>query len=405
MLKGNKHLYKLFKFNFCSPKSKGNKEFEKRLNSTDPLPEDYANIEQYSKIFNEKIYKQNLEITNKLNEIFTQDGNANIGTKVFTAVNEINRINLNNTSTMLQVFLNQILKYNDSVRLFIQHSERKGSRSNSYILMTALFVWVFGGIYLYNQYKQSVNYDHFFENMLKNYYDNSPERYKLETDLPVYNDSEYIGSIVNFVGAGNLILIGASGIGKSEAMRSFCTKQWNKDNLYIYFDLNTRPHSGDNCRFDKLVIKALGDGYNKLDRSDIFYTTLFEKLKDKEAVFVFDNYKHERDECFLFNNIEFFKNNKNWKSITVADNNDIYQQGITNDMGIKYISFSQSGNFKSYLFDKISNYCRKKVKYTNLELFTSDNLNGIYDNLAYFSYGDLQKYLEFNSTIRSIYCH
>ena len=42
-------------------------------------------------------------------------------------VNEINKINLNNSSELLQVFLNKILKYNDSVRLFIQQSERKNT--------------------------------------------------------------------------------------------------------------------------------------------------------------------------------------------------------------------------------------------------------------------------------------
>jgi hypothetical protein len=394
-----KHFIKQIKFNFCNiNKSKANKDFEKRLNSTDPLPEDYANIEQYSKIFNEKIYKQNVEITNKLNEIFSQDGNTS--TKVFTAVNEINRINLNNTSTMLSVFLNQILKYNDSVRLFIQHSERKGGKSNTYLLLTALFIWLFGGIYLYNQYRDSINYDSFVDNMLKAYYDNSPLLNKLDPEYPIFNDFDYIGSIINFVGNNNITLIGAKGIGKTEAIKALCTKNWDKDNLYIYLDLNTQ--SGDSC-LKKFVVEKLLEGskFNRYPTTDVFYKSVFDRLNQREAVFIFDNYNHKRDEKFLFSNVDFIKSNKSWKSVIIADNNAIYEKAITNDIEIKYISFTQSNNFKSYLFDKVSNFCRKKTKYTNLELFHSDNLNQVYDNFAYFSYGDLVKYLEFNSTLKS----
>jgi hypothetical protein len=399
MLKLNKNLlYKLNRFNFCN-KSKGTKEFEKRLNTTDPLPEDFANIEQYSKIFNEKIYKQNVEITNKLNEIFSQDGNT--GTKVFTAVNEINRVNLNNTSTMLGVFLNQILKYNDSVRLFIQHSERKGNKSNSYILLTAILAWLFGGIYLYKLYIESINYDSYFENMLKNYYDTSPDRYKLELDYPAYNDSEYISSIINFIGFNNIVLIGPKGTGKTEAIKSYCTKNWNRDNLLVYIDLNTINHSGERS-FDKVVIDKPNAGLGeKIQRRDIYYKVIFEKLKSKDAVFVFDNYDHQRDKDFLFNNLEYFKTSKNWKSITISDNNNIYPDAAVNDMGIKYVSFTQGNNFKSYLYDKISNYARKKTKFSNTELFTFDNLGQIYDNFAYFSFADLQNYLELNSSLKS----
>jgi hypothetical protein len=43
--------------------------------------------------------------------------------------------------------------------------------------------------------------------MLKNCYDTSPDKYKLELDYPTYNDSEYSSSIINFIGFNNIVLI------------------------------------------------------------------------------------------------------------------------------------------------------------------------------------------------------
>ena len=52
------------------------KNFEKRINSVKPDEEDeehYSNIEQYMKVFNERVYKQNSDLTQKLTEIFKEN--------------------------------------------------------------------------------------------------------------------------------------------------------------------------------------------------------------------------------------------------------------------------------------------------------------------------------------------
>jgi hypothetical protein len=386
-LKFNKNLIK----SFCT-KSKV-KEFEKRLNTTEPS-EDYASIEQYSKIFNEKISKQNVEIANKLNDIFAND-TGNTGTKVFAAINEINRINLNNTSTMLSVFLNQILKYNDSVRLFIQQSEKKNNKSHFYILLTAMFAWIFGGVYLWKQYKKSINYDTYFEKMLKEYYDICPNKYKLDKEYPLFTGSDYIANIVNFVGYTNIAILGPKGVGKTQAMHNYCMKGWNKDNLVIYIDLN---NIGNN-NLKKIIVDTivLDDRFKKGEK---FYNIIYNKIKEKEAIIVFDNYNHKRDETLVFDNHDYINSNTKWKSIIVSENNEMYERAINSNIEVKYVQHIQSNTYKNFLYDKISNYCRKKTQYTNLELFTSDNINTLFDSFAFFSFEDLEMYLKLNNTIK-----
>jgi hypothetical protein len=64
-------------------------------------------------------------------------------------------------------------------------------------------------------------------------------------------------------------------------------------------DLNTLSHSGEQS-FDKVVIDKLNAGLGeKIQRRDIYYKVLFDKFKSKYAVFVFDNYDHQRDKDYV----------------------------------------------------------------------------------------------------------
>ncbi len=109
------------------------KKLKKRVNSiTKNENDDYSSVKQYIKVINKRVNKQNLHLSKKFVDIFKEDNQAS-SAKIFTAINELNKINLNNSSALVQVFPEQTLKYNDSVRIFIQQSEKKSSNHSSLI--------------------------------------------------------------------------------------------------------------------------------------------------------------------------------------------------------------------------------------------------------------------------------
>lgn len=399
--------------------SNASKEFEKKINSVSKQDdEEFTSIEQYMKIFNDKIYKQNVELTNKLSEIFKEEVSPNgsstntSGAKIFTAVNEINKINLNNSSELLQVFLNKILKYNDSVRLFIQQSERKNTRFNYLVPLTLFFIWICGSIYIYSFFKKNfINYDKLFDNLIKFYNDEAPKLFKINIKFPIFDDHKNVTNLLNFDAYKHIVLIGPQSIGKSESVKHFCLSQALKDVLAIYIDLNTVGELQD---FKNIIIKKLVENYKGNDIS-LFNTCmdkiifsqmnsyqLFEFLKSKNMYFVFDNYNHERDQerVFLYS-IPNITNISNWKSLIVSSNNQIYENATKNNLEVKYVNFIQTRTFKNYLVEKINTYAKKRVDYSNLELFSEENINCLFKHFYYFSYDDLFRYIEANNSVQS----
>jgi hypothetical protein len=408
---------KFFSTKGTESSSNASKEFEKKLNSVSKQDdEEFSSIEQYMKIFNDKIYKQNVELTNKLSEIFKEEGSgvsggssSTSGAKIFTAVNEINKINLNNSSKLLQVFLNQILKYNDSVRLFIQQSERKNTRFNYLVPLTLFFLWVCGSLYLYSFYKRNfINYDKLFDNIVKFYNDEAPKLFKINIKFPIYDDHKNVTNLLNFDAYKHIVLIGPHSIGKSESVKHFCLSQALKDVLSIYIDLNT---IGEVQNFKNIVRNKLVENYKGNDISlinidkittDLTSHELFEFLKSKNVYFVFDNYNHERDHQKVFDHsIPSITNNSNWKSLIVSSNNEIYENATKNNLEVKYVNFIQTRTFKNYLVEKLNTFVKKRVDYSNLELFSEENINTLFKHFYYFSYDDLFRFIEANNSIQS----
>ena len=65
------------------------------------------------------------------------------------------------------------------------------------------------------------------------------------------------------------------------------------------------------------------------------------------------------------------------------------------------MNFIQTRTFKNYLVEKINTYAKKRVDYSNLELFSEENINSLFKHFYYFSYDDLFKYIEANNSVQS----
>lgn len=390
------------------------KEFEKRVNTiTKNENDDYSSVEQYMKVFNEKVYKQNLDLSNKLSDIFKEDAQPS-GAKIFTAINEINKINLNNSSALLQVFLNQILKYNDSVRLFIQQSEKKSSRYSSLIPLSIFLIWISAGIFIYSFYKKrNFNYEKVFENLYKNYNDTASKLFKIDVAFPIYDDHKNVTNSINFDEYNHIVLIGPQSMGKTESVKHFCLSQCLKDNLALYIDLNNSENIDDVAGLENLIRNKLIEHYTGKDISDVNYSIvqsdefsrkLYAYLKNKRVYFVFDNYNSNRDNAKIFNiAIPSIIEKRGWKSLIMSDDNDIVKNAISHNLTVKYINFIQTRSYKNYLVEKLNTYCKKRIEYSNLELFTEDNMNILYKNFYFVSFKDLADYLHGNNSIESIF--
>jgi hypothetical protein len=388
------------------------KEFEKRVNTIAKNEnDDYSSVEHYMKVFNEKVYKQNLDLSNKLSEIFKEDTQPS-GAKIFTAINEINKINLNNSSALLQVFLNQILKYNDSVRLFIQQSEKKSSRYSSLIPLSIFLIWISAGIFIYSFLKnRNFNYEKVFENLCKNYNDNASKLFKIDVSFPIFDDHKNVTNSINFDEHSHIVLIGPRALGKTESVKHFCLSQCLKDNLALYIDLNTSESIDDVAKLERLVRNKLIENYTgkeishvnaSIVQSDEFARKLNEYLRSKRVFFVFDNYNMDRDKTKIFNiAIPSITEKRGWKSLIISDNNEIVKNAITHNLTVKYLNFIQTRSYKNYLVEKLNTYCKKRVEYSNLELFTEDNMNLLFKNFYFFSFKDLADYLDGNNSIKS----
>ncbi len=381
-------------------------QFEKQINSVTDT-EDNQSMDQYLKTFNDKVYKQNVELTNKLVDIFKDETPS--GAKIFTTVNEINKINLNNSLSLLQVFLNQILKYNDSVRLFIQQSEKKNSRYSGLIPLTILFLWACGLVYLYSFYRQNyINYNKTFDMLIKNYNDNGSTSYKIKIKYPILDDHKNVTNFITFDTNRHIVLIGPNSMGKTESVKHYCLRQSLKDIFTVYIDLNSVCGGGENFDIKELVKAALLEKYKNNELSFMMNDEnvtfrLFDYLSNRNMCVVFDNYNHSRDEKRVMNSsVPFMKSNINWKSLIVASDNELLEKAVESKLEVRYLNFVQTKAFKSYLVEKLNSYCKKKVEFSNLELFNDDNIMSLYKNFYYFSFDDLFGHLDLNSSVEGM---
>jgi hypothetical protein len=380
-------------------------QFDKRINQISNTTEDISSIEQYVKTFNDKVYKQNLELSNKLQELFQDESKS--GAKIFTAVNEINKINLNNSATLLDVFLKQILKYNDSVRLFIKQNEKKYTRYNYMYPWTLAIVWLCVGAYFYEIFiRKRVRTEAIIERMIKNYLEFSPQFFKTNKVIPIFDDHKNITNSINFDLSSNLVLIGPEAMGKTESINYFCLSQNQKDSLTIYINLDK---IGLRHSFQKVVSTTLSKNSEIVNSENIeflhseeFCSKLLDILSTRSQVtFIFDNYRNSRDENFIFEKaLPAIRNVKAFKSVTLANNNEIYKKAKFNNVQVKYLNFSSTRAFKNFLVEKINSYLKKRIEFSNVELFNEENLKSLFEQEYFFSFDDLQKYISKNNSLQ-----
>jgi hypothetical protein len=388
---------------------KNSKNFEKRVNSVkaeQDNEEHYLNIEQYMKVFNERVYMQNADLTQKLTDIF-KDNEVPSGSKIFATVNEVNKINLNNTSKLLQVFLNQVLKYNDSVRLLMQAKEKKGSKINILIGPSIILLWICAAIFIYLFLKDFlINKDRIYENLIKNFNDEIINRMKIHIKYPIHDDHKNFTNLLNFDLHKNIVIIGPKSTGKSESAKHFCLTKGMKDVLSVYIDLNIISEKEFALIINSILFEYYNESFWHKSKSNLLSLdnaqNLISFLKKKNVYFVFDNYIQERDYNRVFySSMPNILSNLNWNSIIISDNNQVYETALERNIEIKYVDFNQTRTFKNYLFEKINSFAKKKVDYSNLEHFNEENIALLYKSLYYFSFQDLFNYIESNDTIKS----
>ena len=263
-----------------------------------------------------------------------------------------------------------------------------------------------------------MNLEKTFDNMVKFYNDQAPKYFKINIKFPIFDDHKNVTNALNFDMHKHILLIGPHSIGKTESVKHFCLTQSLKDVLTIYIDLNTLNIGGaaadsefnstllHNIVRDKLIENYEGKDITSLNR-EVFLTQevsikLFEYLKTRNVYFIFDNYNHKRDaELVMNHSLPNIVNNSNWRSLVVSDNNEVYRTSLENNLEVKYVNFVQTRTYKNYLVEKLNSFVKKRVEFSNLELFDEENINNLFKNFYYFSYEDLFRYLEANNSIES----
>lgn len=102
-----------------------------------------VNIESFLKSFNQRVYRQNEDLTNKVNELMSnQNGDEDHKANIFAAINEINRVNTHNSSKLLKMFLVEILKYQRNGRKRTQESENFSYNRIILSVNIAILLWI-----------------------------------------------------------------------------------------------------------------------------------------------------------------------------------------------------------------------------------------------------------------------
>lgn len=384
--------------------------FLDRINDIDSAEkDDIRSIEGFIKNFNSKIYKQNLELTNKIQDMFSDNSNNHV--KLFSAINEVNKVNINNTSKLLKIFLEEILKQQKS-----QSNNKSSSSSNSFGIFS-LIILLGGSFALYQLYN---NFDKSTARLAAKVYDAflKPEILSHEVDnvtLPLFEKLTIPTTLGNTaqVNNKNLILIGNRGIGKSESLKNYTLKELEKDNLVIYVDLR-KGYKWDSILSEEDLIKEVLlkstpkietlkkiSGLNEAQHS-ILAREFLSLIEGKSVQIVFDNF--EVDEDFKLLTLIQQLNYKNIKTIIASNTLAKLQYALLNtnfnNYQIRQLSINES-NFKKYLIDKVNKYVKIKLEKVTCDKFDQYNFTLFKEVVGTINFYQIYDYIDSNTTIKN----
>jgi hypothetical protein len=385
--------------------------------------EDIRSVEVFIKNFNSKIYKQNVELTNKIHELFTSDlsekneeineknsnSNSNINhAKLFVAINEINNVNLNNISRLLKLFLMEVLRRrNDGPQ-----QDTSSSNNNTilflFMLLTALVAYSF----YYNAEKSN---SRLVTKLVDSFLNPELLEHQLSLiNLPLFERIQIptsFGSTATIQNK-NLILIGKRGIGKSVSLIDYCLKESSKGNIVIYADLRKgydwSKINSDEDLLREIIIKATPNinivkKLAKLSHQDMNVITkeFLHLIENQNIQIVFDNFNYEEDHKLL--QLTHYFNLKNFKTIIASNCSLKLHFGILNsnfsNYKIKYLEINEI-NFKKYLVDKVNKYMKLKLEKVGADKFDAYNIMVLKDLIGSFDFFHLNEYIDSNTSIK-----
>lgn len=238
--------------------------------------DDPKSIESFLKIFNTKMYKQNLELSNKLYDLFNNTSNdSKINeSKVFVAINEINKVNIDNTSKLLKMFLSEVLKNQNKLlsnkKMLLHNNYNVINMSIKYLLLVCIFIWLIVNItkkYDMNSSLLSLISKNTLDNIafeiIKVCSDNNSNCFFYDTseeELNIFSNTDVQAVLDNSLTLNsNLFLIGDKCIGKTKSLLNYIKKQSidniTKSNInnVFYIDLKKQNTKDIKNEFDFLI--------------------------------------------------------------------------------------------------------------------------------------------------------
>ena len=358
-------------------------------------------IEQYLKIFNNKVYKQNIELTNKIQSIFTdQSTPENENIKTFLAISEINKININNTTKLLRLFLVEVLKSNQNK----SNTGKDKSKGNAFMYILLSINSVLLGMILYLLFSYSKNrlrnLSQNILNSLLNIEDNLKSNKLLKEQLVILVEHQISNILKDNFTKNNLFVFGERNSGKSVSLIKYAQSEILKGNLVIYCNLFDSFCSEEikseidlikNSLINNLIQKGsfnnaeLIKSLNSTDRNN-FSIILDEisqlKGEKKRQLLILDNFTTKDSHLLSF--IEQL-NNRGFKVIISSNNSievreNIYKNNLTS-YHIDYLDTKREDiikniteNKKKYVFysDEIEKLIRNNINNSNLfEIYQS----------------------------------
>ena len=312
--------------------------FISRLNNPQQINQDFHNIESYLKVLNEKSNQDNFEVIKKITEIFKDDKNS---VKIFTIVEEINKINLSNSTNTLKIFLQNVLKYNEVFKLYLEETNKINRRYKFVIPFSLVIFSLLGLLYLKQQIKFKPT--KIAEKIVNNYFDNLKHHFKLNIKFPIFNDHRNLTNLIFFNESNSeniLCILGPSGIGKTESIKNYCFRETQNGKFIIYIDFK----KWDNQSISEIISSILLSSVkpktwlsymlkNIVDEStgvwgkEKLATEILNSLADKDVTLIFDHYSDEKNNKIVFDNINLFKS-LNFNVLIMASNNEILPSAI-----------------------------------------------------------------------------
>lgn len=342
--------------------------FMEGLNKISDL-KDGKDIDSYLKVFNNKLYKQNLELTNKIQQIFNEGSDEN-NIKLFIVINEINKVNINNVCKLFRIFLNEIVKVSFKNSTHIK-KESKGGFNYIFLfiilLNTSLLSFL---IYLVYQDK-SLNVFSIASNLIQSIENfetsgllrDSHPLYKVLYDIP--KPSTHIK---------NLILIGETSSGKSSSLIRYLKKEHENEGFVIYADLSKNfdyqkltEASSETDLLNLCIVNSLLNKKNPKDAKLISKLTKLNSAQVNEVVSQMDELLSEKKKRILvIDNISQDKYNLIIKHLNKLNSNYKFTTILCSNSSLELQKEISTENLINY-----------QVSYLN---YNRENVLGLIDN-------------------------